>query len=195
MNVQSLLGRWRAASLRAKVLALLGLSTAFLALMVAQEQIRRQTGAEIVLRARPVDPHNLLRGAYVALDYEAERIDPAALSAPPEAASWRSGDRLFLSLREENGVWTPASLSREKPANGPAIRVAFRNQQSFPDAPGQITIDIGADHYYADEPTAKALEKDIREGGLEVILAVGDDGSLSIKGLVLDGQKQYETLF
>jgi uncharacterized membrane-anchored protein len=195
MNVNALLARWRTLTLRHKVLALLAVSTAFLALMVAQEQVRRQTGTEIVLRARPVDPRDLLRGAYVALDYEAERVDPATLSLPADAASWRSGDKLFLGLREENGLWTPASLSRGKPANGPAIRVAFRNQQSFPDAPGQITIDIGADHYYADEPTAKALEKDIREGGLDVILAIGDDGGLSIKGLVLNGRKQYETLF
>lgn len=202
MNVQALLARWRAASLRTKVLALLAVSTAFLVLMIAQEQVRRQMGTEIVLRARPVDPRDLLRGAYVALDYDVERVHLPDLPTPADPAGWSAGDELFLGLREEAGVWKPASLGREKPASGPAIRVVFRNRESFSDtaapgadAPIDIRIDIGADHYYADEVTAKALETDLRDNGLDIILAVDGDGKLSIKGLVLNGQKRYETLF
>jgi uncharacterized membrane-anchored protein len=202
MTMQDLFTRWRAASLRAKVLGLLALSTAFLALMVAQEQMRRQMGTEIVLRARPVDPRDLLRGAYVTLAYDVERVRLPDLPTPADPSGWKAGDQLFLGLAEENGAWKPVSLGREKPATGPAIRALYRSREDYADvtAPGanmpvDILIDIGADHYYADETTAKALEKDIRENGLDIILAVGGDGGLSIKGLVLNGQKQYETLF
>lgn len=202
MTLRSLLARWRAASLRTKVLGLLALSTAFLALMVAHEQFRRQTGTEIVLRAHPVDPRDLMRGAYVALAYDVERVHLPDLPAPADPSGWKAGDELFLGLAQENGAWKPVSLGREKPATGPFIRAIYRSREDYADvtAPGanmpvDILIDIGADHYYADELTAKALEKDIRENGLDIILAAGGDGKLSIKGLVLNGQKQYETLF
>jgi uncharacterized membrane-anchored protein len=202
MNLQDLFTRWRGASLHTKVLGLLLVSTAFLALMVAQEQLRRQMGTEIVLRAHPVDPRDLLRGAYVALAYDIERVHLPDLPAPADPSGWKAGDELFLGLAPENGAWKPVSLGREKPAAGPFVRAIYQRREDYADvtAPGanmpvDILIDIGADHYYADEITAKALENDIRENGLDIILAVGGDGKLSIKGLVLNGQKQYERLF
>ncbi|MEJ0023672.1 MAG: GDYXXLXY domain-containing protein [Alphaproteobacteria bacterium] len=68
--MNALLARWRAFGLRARALLLLSISTVFLLGMAGCEHMKRVTGEEIILRTRPVDPREILRGNYVALDYE-----------------------------------------------------------------------------------------------------------------------------
>jgi uncharacterized membrane-anchored protein len=195
---------WDGASLRLRVLLLLGLSSVFLIAMAASEQIRRSTGAEIVLRTRPVDPRDLLRGAYVALAYEAERVHLPDLPTQSDPSAWRAGDTLFLAMHKENDAWKPVALSAERPALAAGdvlLRAIYVRREDYADvtAPGQnmpvdILLDFGIDHYYADEKTAKQLEADAREQPLDVILSVGGDGKPVIKGLMINGQAHYETL-
>lgn len=196
--------RWGNTTLRTRVLLLLVLSTVFLIAMAVNEQIRRSTGAEIVLRTRPVDPRDLLRGAYVALAYEVERVNLRDLPTPADPTGWREGDTLYMALRKDMDVWKPVALSRERPpleAGDVLLRTKYVRREDFADqtAPGQnmpvdILVDIGVDHYYADEKTALQLEKDAREQPLDLILSVGGDGKPVIKGMMINGQAQYETL-
>lgn len=203
MNANALLARWRATSLRTRSIGLLVLSTLFLLGMAGLEQFRRTVGDEIVLRTRPVDPRDLIRGAYVALEYEVERVHLPDLPTPSDPADWKEGDTLFLTLRSDGVGWTPVALGREKQMieqGDVALRVKYVRREDYAGVtePGQnmpvdILLDIGADHYYADEKDAKELEQSAREAPLDVILSVGGDGKPVIKGLVVKGEKRYET--
>ncbi len=199
-----LLARWRATSLSVRTLLLLGFSTLFLLGMAGAQQIRRTTGDEIILRTRPVDPRDLLRGAYVRLDYEIERVHLPNLPNAADPADWKEGDRLFLTLRSDGVAWQPVALSRKKQIIEPgdvALRATYQRREDFADtsAPGKnmpvdVLLDIGVDQYYAAEEVALDMERDARETPLDVILSVGGDGRPVIKGLVVNGEKRYETL-
>jgi uncharacterized membrane-anchored protein len=199
----SLLAKWRAIPLNRRAIGLALLSTIFLFGMIGVEQMRRTIGDEIVLHTRPVDPRDLMRGDYVALDYEIERVRLPDLPTAADAASWRKNDDLFLALRkDEFGGWRAYSLTREKPARQDGeiiLRATYVRSEGFIDeqkTPSDVLLDIGADRYFSDKQGAKALEKLAREQGpLDVILSVGADGKAVLKGLVIDGQKRYETLF
>lgn len=199
----SLLTKWRATNLDRRALGLALLSTIFLLGMIGNEQVRRTMGEEIVLRTRPVDPRDLMRGDYVALEYEVERVRVADLPTAVDSKGWRKDDDLFLALRkDEFGEWRAYSLTREKPTrqDGETIlRATYVRAEGFGDAqktPTEVLLDIGADRYFSDKKGAKALEDMAREQGpLDVILSVGADGRAVIKGLQIDGEKRYEKLF
>lgn len=202
--MNEILSRWRGTSLRARTLALLGLSTLFLIGMAGAQQIRRTTGDEIVLRTRPVDPRDLLRGAYVQLDYEVERVHLPDLPTRADPADWKAGDTLFLTLRSDGVSWIPVALGRKKQIieqGDVALRAKYERREDFADVtapdknmPVDILLDIGVEHYYAAEKDALDIEHDARETPLDVILSVGGDGKPVIKGLVVNGEKRYETL-
>jgi uncharacterized membrane-anchored protein len=200
----SVLAKWRAITLSQRAIGLAVLSTIFLLGMVGNEHVRRTTGAEIILRTRPVDPRDLIRGAYVQLEYEVERVHLPDLPTAADPSGWRANDVLFLALRQdESGQWRPYSLTRNKPAGGLAVRASYVRREDYADVtepgkniPVDILIDIGADRYFSDSEGAKALEKRAREqGALDVVLSVGKDGKAVIKGLIIDGEKRYEKLF
>jgi uncharacterized membrane-anchored protein len=203
--MNALLARWRATPLRTRALAFLGVLTVYLLGMAGCEHMARQTGAEIVLKTRPVDPREILRGAYVALDYEVERVHLPDLPTPADPSDWKPGDRLYLTLRNEGGVWTPVALSprRQRAAAGDVVvRATYLRREDYAgvtepgkNMPVDILIDIGADHYYADKARAKALGEAARQGPLEIVLSVGGDGRAVIKGLIVDGRRQDERLF
>lgn len=201
----ALLARWRATSLRVRTLLLLAISTIFLLGIAGIEHMKRVSGAEIILRTRPVDPRDLLRGAYVALDYEIERVHLPDLPTPADPSGWREGETLFVLLRPDGVAWRPVALSRKRATGDPgdvALRARYVRREDFAGStepgknmPVDVLLDIGVDHFYAPEQAAKDLEAEGREAPLDVILSVGGDGRATIKGLIVKGEKRYETLF
>jgi hypothetical protein len=138
------------------------------------------------------------------LEYEVERVHLPDLPTAADPSDWRAKDVLFLALRKDDaGQWRPYSLTREKPATDLALRASYVRREDYADVtepgknmPVDILLDIGADRYFSDKEGAKALEDRAREqGALDVILSVGADGKAVIKGLIVDGEKRYETLF
>lgn len=203
--MNALLARWRATGLRARTLLLLGVSTIFLLGMAGCEHMKRITGEEIILRTRPVDPRDILRGNYVALDYEVERVHLPDLPTSADPSGWKAGDDLYLMLRPDGVSWKPVALARQRVKGEPsdvALRAKYVRREDFggvtepgKNMPVDILLDIGVDHYYAAEKAAKQIEADAREAPLDVILSVGADGHAAIKGLVINGEKRYETFF
>jgi uncharacterized membrane-anchored protein len=203
--MNALRSRWRAAGLRARTLLLLSVSTIFLLGMAGCEHMKRITGEEIILRTRPVDPREILRGNYVALDYEVEKVHLPDLPAPVDPSGWKQGDILYLMLRPDGVSWKPVGLSRQHVKGEPgdvALLAKYLRREDYAgvtepgkNMPVDILLDIGVDHYYAAEKAAKQIEADAREAPLDVILSVGGDGHAAIKGLVINGEKRYETFF
>ncbi|MGC4548846.1 GDYXXLXY domain-containing protein, partial [Escherichia coli] len=83
-----------------------------------------ETGREIVLPIRPVDPRDLFRGDYARLSYEISTLDSSLLGWSPDAPS-RPQD-VFVTLEEtSSGNWHAVAVSPTLPTNLPANQIAI----------------------------------------------------------------------
>ncbi len=74
-----------------------------------------QNGEQIILKTRPVDPRDFLRGYYVRLNYDISRIAPADLVTTTKQKklhrAFKRHSPIFVKLRrDEEGFWSPLSL-------------------------------------------------------------------------------------
>lgn len=77
-------------------------------------------GDEILLQTVPVDPSNLFRGDYVALQYEAEEV-PSALVDKDVVTKIEAGEydlTVYVLLEKKDGIHTPVKVSLNKPKKG-----------------------------------------------------------------------------
>lgn len=198
---------------------------AALAAMVASHAVRRASGTEIRLEMTPVDPRDLLLGHYVVIDTPLHELDTAELGAQDAEFARGDPVFVRLVEDAAEGVWRPEAMARERAALGSGLIVQGRVRDAYeirdyaearlepadPDkpesgprmvqepVPGSERLLVRAvwniERYYAEKEAALALE-DMREAGrLQLIVSAGGDGALVIKGLVIDGEARYDTLF
>jgi len=102
--------------------------------IISQERIL--SGGEVtILKTAPVDPRDLLRGEYVILAYEIQQDQQ--ISAFIEKSSLRTGDPVFISLKEDaRGVASLADVHVNKPHGQSDLWLQGEvrgNRVSFPD--------------------------------------------------------------
>ncbi len=105
------------------VLAAALVLTLMLGSMVWSRVSLLQNGQQIILKTRPVDPRDWLRGYYVRLNYDISRISLDDLPMSPEKVkNYRAFKRhspIFVKLRrDKEGFWSPISLHHTHPAKG-----------------------------------------------------------------------------
>lgn len=192
--------------------------TAFLAAMVVRHADLRAGGTEIVLPMEPVDPRDVLLGYYVIIETPAHRLDMGALDGPEQG--WTAGDTIYVALAEgEDGAWRPSAAAPARPQTGVFLQGRVIAVRTISDmravdpaeeeaegwrvrrepVPGTeretLRVRYNLERYYADAETAGALEDMRRENRLRLIVSIGSDGAAVIKGLEVDGEARYETLF
>ncbi|WP_158272097.1 GDYXXLXY domain-containing protein [Marinicauda salina] len=205
----------------ARLLAIAAAMTAILAGLVGHHAWRREHGAEIRLAMEPVDPRDILLGHYVAIRTPIHRLDTRDLDGPAEG--WRRGEAVFVALRrDEDDAWSPVAIARTRAAAGANDRVVIRGrvervsealdfaevEETRPEgevatrrepvegsARPALSVRYNLERYFAPEDAALALEDMRREDRLRLIVSVGEDGGAIIKGLEIDGEARYETLF
>ena len=188
----------------------------FLTAMVARHADLRANGTEILLPMEPVDPRDLLLGHYVAIQTPIHQLDLSGLDGPTR--DWTRGQTLYVSLMPgQDGAWRPVSIAAQRPSTGVFVQGRVRWATSAQDRPmtapdgdaegleqgGAIPGDSGAiisasynlERYYAPAEDALALEAMRQADRLRLIVSVGADGAAVIKGLEIDGQARYDTLF
>ncbi|MBS9720660.1 GDYXXLXY domain-containing protein [Tianweitania sp. BSSL-BM11] len=147
-----------------------------------------RNGEEVTLRTVPVDPHDLLRGDYVALSYDISRIpvDRVRTSRP------RDNDvvgAVYVRLkRGENhapaqivGVGLGAPLDEPLGANEIDLNgTSFDRWQT-----GLETLNIryGLERFYVPEGEGRAIERRLGERSFTIRVAVGKEGDAQIKAL------------
>ena len=144
-------------------LALAGLAAADLAF-----------GRELRLRAQPVDPLDVFRGNYVVLRYD--------ISSVSTGFSVRRGERVCVSLREQDGAWT-GDFGVPEPSGDTAICGRARADAA---AGEQVGVEYGIETYYASAERAQEIEDSIAGRQLLVVVDLDDDGSARIEGLEVD---------
>lgn len=181
--------------LSAIVLSLLQIG--FLGWIIASRAGVLRSGTEVLLRIQPVDPRDLLRGDYVSLRYDIDRIPATIITNIPPGASTTQAGPLFVRLKKgADGLWEAASATFGAPSATPPgpdeadIRGEVAAGWSLDEA-ALIDPDYGIGRFYLPEGEGRAIENDMRERPFAMRVAIGKDGTAQIKAL-MDGDK---TLF
>ncbi|WP_019644366.1 GDYXXLXY domain-containing protein [Novispirillum itersonii] len=181
------LARWRWQTLAAVVAVM----TAAIPAQALWREWLLQHGTVVRLKAVPVDPWDLFRGAYVTLHYAVAQADMAEL---PGTAAVLSA----IAPMDEGPVWIvvaadapdrPLDLLPVRPVALAAGQVAlagwaWRND----DVRLQVSLPALERYYLAREP-ARAIEGEVRASRLWVEASVASDGTLALRGLWLEDEK------
>lgn len=153
------------------ILVIAGLA---LALGVANHSIRVHqkvvdSGQQILLELRPVDPRSLIQGDYMLLRYSTTVF-------PDEASRNTLSNRgTFIMSTDANGVATFARLDDGRPLASNEVRLQFKRSGSFGD-PGlgaeTFNFEEGQAETYAD---AKYGVLRVDESGMSVLVGLADE--------------------
>jgi uncharacterized membrane-anchored protein len=167
--------------------------TAVLAYMVTDRVRLLSAGREITLPIIPVDPRDLFRGEYVRLGYDIGRVPISLLEGPAPG----TGEAFYVVIEKQaDGAWKPAKVSRAFPKESSPDRVVLKGRASFDTpwrAPNTVQqVRYGIESYFVPEGQGKRLEDLAREKRMSALIAVDSGGNAAIKGIIIDGQLQYE---
>jgi uncharacterized membrane-anchored protein len=168
--------------------------TAVLASMVIDRTRLLAYGREITLPIVPVDPRDLFKGEYVRLGYDAGNVPVSLLEGPPPA-----GNAAFYVVLEkkEGGAWQPVKASGTMPKETSPDRIVLKARSAWRwptrgSASAVMRVRYGIESYYVAQGEGPRLENLARDKKLAALVAVDRAGNAAIKGILIDGQLQYE---
>ena len=71
------------------------------------------SGTKVMLRIAPVDPRHLLRGDYIALQYDISNLNCYAYKG-----RIKNGDTVYVVLRQSGKYWVAQNVQKTKPIEG-----------------------------------------------------------------------------
>ncbi|MDR1874914.1 MAG: GDYXXLXY domain-containing protein [Synergistaceae bacterium] len=119
-------------------------------------------GERVLLKTRPIDPRDFLRGDYVTLDYEISDLPDQTLKQlqqVPEEREYRLKRKtVYVTLKlDGEGVGSLSGASSYRPSGGLYLRGQIGAGRSR-------TVDYGLGVYYVPEGTGHDLERAMRDG-------------------------------
>jgi len=159
-----------------------------LAFMVFNAMRPLTTGTSITFKTRPVDPRDLMRGNYVRLNYNFNRLLRSTIEHDfLKNERLKNGDIIYLLLEPDSIYHKVYKITKYKPKEKdfPFMRAYLTSSASSTDT--YFYLKAGIESYYTDKETALALEgnrfRRTEEGqsvtSVEVMLA--PDGVARIK--------------
>ena len=137
---------------RTATVALVAVSQlALVGVAVAPQLSARVLGDTYLVRVAPVDPIDPFRGAYVALDYPDLHHEGARSSG--------NGGDIYVTLVEEDGVWTAGEWSRQRPSDGPYLACDDRSWQ----------VRCGIESWFLPQDEAREAERLLQDGAVAEI--------------------------
>ena len=159
-----------------------------------------RTGTEVVLKTMPVDPRDLFRGDYVALNYEISTLDLDEV--PAEDPYFNYNDRIYLALALEDGYGVPKKVYRNPPDDELYIKGTVKEliYDWGEDEDGIITeephikelrVEYGIESYFVPEGRGIEIESQqwTGEEGVGVKVVVDKYGNAVIKSLLIGGKE------
>jgi len=142
--------------------AAIAFQLAVLAGMVVNAAMPLWTGTEIRVRTVPVDPRSIFRGNYARLGYDFGTLPEDAL---PGVDHLRPGEVVYVSLEPgEGGVHEFAGVSLDEPKEGMFLRGRLTTSHR------PYHVRYGIEAFFAPEEKALALEKDLLNGGIAILM-------------------------
>lgn len=137
----------------------------------------RQNAPSVLLRPRPVDPRDILRGDYMILDYDISHI-----ALPEGEEKPAAGSELFVVLEKRGEVHEVAWISSEEPEVEPGQVWVRGRVDGFPEE-RRVYLHYGIEQYFVPEGKGTPqFEK------LLVKAVVSPDHRLYIRELLLNGK-------
>ncbi len=170
-----------------------------IALMVGDRVRILRSETEVIIKTRAVDPHDLLRGDYVVLNYDISSVPAGALMNTPVSGPG-TGMFVFVKLaRGPDGFHQAVSAHREPVAIGPGealIRGRVKDRSFCGDNRvlfcSSISLDYGLESFFVPQGEGREIEKARNDGKLAVVAAVAPGGRAAIKRLLIDGTQVYD---
>lgn len=139
----------------------------------------RQHAPVILLKCRPVDPQDLLRGDYMTLDYDISH--PADLAEKTDASA---GGELWVVLEKQERYHVVVAVGRERPSLRPGqVAVRGDNRPTWRAGRGGVRVDYGIGRYFVPEGKGSPSFK-----LAEVEASVSPAHRLYIRRVLLDGK-------
>jgi len=168
-----------------------------IAAMVSDRVQILRTGAEVTLKARPLDPRDLLRGDYVVLSYDISNLSAGALADKPAEGR---GSTVYVKLaRKPDGTSDAVSVHTMPVAIGDGEMLIQGRVTSGTNCGvtrkefcGHLRIKYGLERYFVPQGEGREIEHARNQGKVSVVAAVTASGRAAIKRLLLDGKPVYE---
>lgn len=143
--------------------------------MLVKAAIPLWIGTEIRIKTVPVDPRSMFRGNYARLSYEIGQLPDGALN---DTISLRIGEIVYVSLQPgKDGLFAFANASLDKPTDGVFLRGRVVNDSR------PFRVKYGIEAFFAPEQKALQLERELRNGGVAVLM-ITDGGRVALKDVV-----------
>lgn len=175
------------------------LQIGFLGWMIQGRASILQNGREVLLRVRPIDPRDLLRGDYVVMDYEAGQVPASLVPNVPTGGMGAYGRNILVRLaKQPDGYWMPISAALVGGAQTAAapdqVDISGRviGETSTDGNARVLLVDFGIGRFYVPEGEGLAIQEDLRERPFGILAAVDGSGMAQIKGLMDEGKMLYE---
>jgi uncharacterized membrane-anchored protein len=123
-------------------------------------------GDEILLQTVPVDPSNLFRGDYVALQYEAEEI-PRDLVDKDVVSKIEAGEydlKVYVHLKKKDGIHSPIKVSLNKPVKGIYLKGKLEYLGSNDEQKSVAYLTYSLDKYFLEDNTGLEWEEASSKG-------------------------------
>ena len=158
--------------------ALVAAQTLFLLGWAGYHEFVRQTAPVLLLKGRPVDPQDLLRGDFMTMNYD---ISNVALPAQSDPAS---GSEVWVLLERKDRYYVVAQVAREELHPKPG-QVLVRGTAGYRwrNSTSTERVDYGIEKYFVPEGKGSPRFK-----LMEVEVSVSPTHRLYIKRVLLDGQ-------
>ena len=179
--------------------AVVGLvQVAAIAFMVGDRMMILRSATEVLLKTRPIDPRDLLRGDYVTLGYDITSLDAGALKNTPSGGK---GSAVYVKIAPDaEGYYKAVSVHRE-PVPLAAGEVLIRgramigadcgddNNRTFCES---LQLEYGLEKFFVPQGEGRAIESARNDGKVAVVAAVTSGGRAAIKRLLIDGKPVYD---
>lgn len=180
--------------------------TALLIKIVYDRHTLIKTGREIVVPVLPVDPRDFLRGDYVILGYTFGQMIRSSIPGGDSIARLDREDPVYVTLHPDGQKgWMPVGLSPVYPSTVAAGETVLKgrinynyndtvvagvtNGQTAQRTNSNLSVRYGIESYFVPEGTGMAIEDNVRDKKVEAIVAVGQDGTAALKGLIVGGER------
>ena len=137
---------------------------------IASKEFTLQTGEEVILKTRPVDPRDLFRGDYVILNYEISSVD---------VSGYKEGDKVFVGLKIEDGYGFPTGVYKNPP-DGLFIKGIVKEEFRG------LNVEYGIESYFVPEGKGREIE---RNRHLEVKVVIDKFGNAVLKSILINGEE------
>lgn len=166
----------------------IALQVALVLSLVIWKQTTIWTGTSVWLRSAPVDPRDLLRGEYVALEHDIATLglevhyamDRQSIPDKVTLNRLKVGDTVYVALERDGLYWKESAATSRPPENAAVflkgkVKEVRQRPQTQNHLPPVIKVEYGIESWFVPRGDGPRIEKAAREKGKMLAVKVHVD--------------------